>query len=177
MTPKTEPNKQNINETLYCPMNKLLSTALLLLILCGCGDDEINLPFTEPETDWNLSYSEMEERYQGTITESLVTDENIVLGDFSISAGSLTGVSALLYTEKNGIKTMYYFNKYRKLICSEVIIKTDEDISELLEKKYGTPKPNGYTWENGNCLIGVYGKDGFWGISYANPTYATTYGN
>lgn len=119
----------------------------------------------------------MESRYQNIITETFSTDENIVLGDFGISSGSLSGVSALLYTEKNGIKTRYYFNKYRKLICSEVIIKTDEDISKLIEKKYGTPKPNGYTWENGNCLIGVYGKDSFWGISYANPTYVATYGN
>lgn len=90
-------------------MNKLLSTALLLLILCGCSDDEVNLPFTEPETDWNLSFSEMESQYQDIITETFSTDENIVLGDFGISSGSLSGVSALLYTEKKWYKDQILF--------------------------------------------------------------------
>lgn len=173
MTPKTEPNKQNINETLYCPMNKLLSTALLLLILCGCGDDEINLPFTEPETDWNLSYSEMEERYQGTITESLVTEENIILGDFGIPGGFLRGVASFLYVEKNGQQTRYYFNEERKLICSQIMINTDEEIYDLLEKKYGPPSTNTHTWDRGNYIISARNWDTnyHWSIAYSNPSH------
>ena len=154
-------------------MNKLLSTVLLLLILCGCGDDEVNLPFTEPETDWNLSFSEMESQYQDIITETFSTDENIVLGDFGISGGSLSCVSALFYTEKDGIITRYYFNKDRKLICSEIIIKTDENIADILEKKYGYQKLKEHRWKYGNCIIGVDGGNKSWGISYMNPSYTT----
>jgi hypothetical protein len=154
-------------------MKKLFSITLLLLILCGCGDDEVNLPFTEPETDWNLSFSEMESQYQDIITETFSTDENIVLGDFGIPGGRLMGVTAFLYIEKNGLQTRYYFNEERKLICSQIMINTDEDIYDLLEKKYGPTLANSYTWERGNCIIGVRNWDIYfhWSIGYSNPSY------